>query len=610
MANVIRIKRRTSGATGAPASLKSGELAYNNMDNTIYAGFGDDGSGNATSVKPVGGEGTFAKLGSPDRTGTPTAPTAAADTNTTQLATTAFVVGQGYAKLASPALTGTPTAPTAAVNTNTTQLATTAFVLGQANSTAATIAMNGTQAAGISTLFARADHVHPSDTTKANLASPTFTGTPAAPTAAADTNTTQLATTAFVLAQASSTSPAMNGTAAVGTSLRFARADHVHPSDTTRAPLASPTFTGTPAAPTAAADTNTTQLATTAFVLGQASATAGAALGTAATGTSLKYARADHVHAMPTLNQVGAATADVSLNSRKITNLADPVSAQDAATKAYVDATKMGLDVKDSVRVATTANLTLTAPGATIDGVAMTSGDRVLVKDQTTGSQNGLYVWNGSAVAMTRSTDADVSSEVTAGMFVFVEEGATNADSGWVLTTNNPITLDTTALSFTQFSGAGQITAGAGLTKTGNQLDVGAGTGISVAADTVGLTGQALAFHNLAANGIVARTAANTVAARSVAGTANRITITNGDGVSGNPTVDIASTYVGQNTITTLGTISTGVWNGSAIGVAYGGTGVATLTGLVKGNGTAAFSAAVAGTDYHDTNSVIDGGTF
>lgn len=106
------------------------------------------------------------------------------------------------APLASPAFTGTPTAPTAAVNTNTTQLATTAFVLGQANSTAGTIAMSGTQSAGTSNLYARADHVHPTDTTRAPLASPNFTGTPTAPTATTGTNTTQIATTAFVLANA------------------------------------------------------------------------------------------------------------------------------------------------------------------------------------------------------------------------------------------------------------------------------------------------------------------------------------------------------------------------------------------------------------------------
>lgn len=104
---------------------------------------------------------------------------------------------------------------------------------------------------------------------KANLASPTFTGVPAAPTAAADTNTTQVATTGYVVGQAGSANPLMNNTVAVGTSLRYARQDHVHPVDTSRAALASPTFTGTPAAPTAAVDTNTTQIATTAYVVGQ-----------------------------------------------------------------------------------------------------------------------------------------------------------------------------------------------------------------------------------------------------------------------------------------------------------------------------------------------------
>lgn len=192
----------------------------------------------------VTGTGSLVLSASPALTGTPSAPTAAVDTNTTQVATTAYVVGQGYLKsatasstyapLASPALTGTPTSTTAAVSTNTTQIATTAFVLGQGNSTAATIAVNGTQAAGTSNLYARADHVHPTDTTRAPLASPTFTGTPAAPTAAVSTNTTQLATTAFVIGQASSTTPTMDSAAAVGTGTTFARADHVHPSDTSR----------------------------------------------------------------------------------------------------------------------------------------------------------------------------------------------------------------------------------------------------------------------------------------------------------------------------------------------------------------------------------------
>jgi hypothetical protein len=162
-------------------------------------------------------------------------------------------------------------------------------------------------------------------------------------------------------------------------------------------------------------------------------------------------------------------TDNVDFQNFRILNLADPTNAQDAATKAYVDAVKQALDIKDSVRVATTANITLSAT-QTIDGVTVAAGDRVLVKDQTTGSQNGIYVV--AAGAWARSIDANISAEVTPGLFVFVEEGTANGDNGYVLTTNGPITLDTTALTFTQFSGAGQITAGTGLTKTGNTIDV------------------------------------------------------------------------------------------------------------------------------------------
>ena len=169
-----------------------------------------------------------------------------------------------------------------------------------------------------------------------------------------------------------------------------------------------------------------------------------------------------------TLNQMTAPSADLSLNSKKITNLADPVGAQDAATKAYVDAARQGLDVKDSVRVATTANVTLTGT-QTIDTVAVVAGERVLVKNQTTPSENGI--WVVAAGAWSRSTDADNGTKLTPGAFVFVESGS-QADSGWVMTTDGTIVVGTTSLAWAQFSGAGQITAGAGLTKTGSTIDV------------------------------------------------------------------------------------------------------------------------------------------
>lgn len=152
----------------------------------------------------------------------------------------AFVTsGSGLAPLASPTFTGDPKAPTPAVDDNDTSIATTAYVIGQASASGdGTPAMDGSAARGTAIHWARADHVHPTDTTRAPLASPTFTGTPAAPTAAVDTNTTQIATTAMVLAQAASATPLGDGTGAVGTSTRFARADHVHPMDAELAAIA------------------------------------------------------------------------------------------------------------------------------------------------------------------------------------------------------------------------------------------------------------------------------------------------------------------------------------------------------------------------------------
>lgn len=422
----IRLKRRsTAGAAGAPAALKSAEPAYNMADDTLYIGHGDDGGGNATSIKAIAGLGAFVTL------------------STTQT-------------------------------------------------------ISGAKA---------------------------FSTNPTGVTQAADNNSTQLATTAFVIGQAGSTSPVMNGTAAVGASLRYARADHVHPTDTSRAPLASPTFTGTPAAPTAANGTNTTQIATTAYVLATR------------------------------LNQLTVPNGAVNFNSQLLSGVATPVSGTDAANKAYVDSAVQGLDTKESVRIATTANITLSGLTA-IDGITPVAGNRILVKDQTTGSANGIYL--AASGAWSRAPDA-VQGELTPNAFVFVEEGTVNANSGWTLTNTGTITVGTTALTFAQFSGAGQINAGAGMTKTGNTLDV--------------------------------------------VGTANRITA-NAD------SIDIAATYVGQTSITTLGTIATGTWNATTISVAKGGTGATTLTGLVKGNGTSAFTAAVVDTDYLAPASTIDGGTF
>jgi len=170
----------------------------------------------------------------------------------------------------------------------------------------------------------------------------------------------------------------------------------------------------------------------------------------------------------------GTMTGAIAMGTNKITGLGTPTDGTDAATKSYVDTTVQGIDWKASVKAATTANLTLASDlenGDTLDGVTLATGDRVLVKDQSTGSQNGIYVVKASG-APDRSTDADEGAEVTANFAVFVEQGTVNADSGFTLTNNGTVTIGSTALVFTQFTGLGQIVAGTGLDKTGNTLDI------------------------------------------------------------------------------------------------------------------------------------------
>ena len=172
------------------------------------------------------------------------------------------------------------------------------------------------------------------------------------------------------------------------------------------------------------------------------------------------------------LDQMAVPTGSVSLNSQTITNLSDPVNTQDAATKGFVEATSQGLDVKDSVKVATTANITISTAlnsGDSIDGVTLADNDRVLVKDQSTASQNGIYIVGSSPA---RSSDLAAGADA-AGMFTFVEQGTVNADNGFVCTSNKGSAVTgTNNLTFAQFSGAGQITTADGLQKSGNTISV------------------------------------------------------------------------------------------------------------------------------------------
>lgn len=185
------------------------------------------------------------------------------------------------------------------------------------------------------------------------------------------------------------------------------------------------------------------------------------------------------------LDQISAPTASVSMNSQLLTNLATPVNNSDAATKAYVDGIAQGIDAKASVRAATTANITLSAP-QTVDGVSVIAGDRVLVKDQSTASQNGIYVV--AAGAWTRAEDMDAWTEVP-GAFAFVEEGTTWADSGWICSANAGGTLNTTNITWVQFSQAGVILAGTGLTKSGVTISMADMAATSVKGRSAGSTG-------------------------------------------------------------------------------------------------------------------------
>lgn len=241
--------------------------------------------------------------------------------------------------------------------------------------------------------------------------------------------------------------------------------------------------------------------------------------------------------------------SDVSFESTNGTNgnqlqgLKNPSSDFDAANKFYVDSVASGLDIKNSCRVATIGSETMTVVsgavtqinGLTVDGVTLAVNDRILIKNApaTTGAAsatnsnqpaNGIYrvTANTTNLTVTRDTDADSNAEVTSGLFTFITAGTTNTALGFVLITQGSITLNSTALQFTQFSAATQITAGAGLGQTGNAFDV------NVVTNRTAITGDA---------------------------------------------VDISANYVGQGSITTVGTITSGTWNGGVIDVQRGGSG-------------------------------------
>lgn len=279
-------------------------------------------------------------------------------------------------------------------------------------------------------------------------------------------------------------------------------------------------------------------------------------------------------------------TADQSMGGFKLTNLAAPISANDAARLIDIQNATLGIIVKESVRVATTANITLSGL-LTIDGITVVAGDRVLVKDQTNPVQNGIYI--AATGAWARSPDADQDPELKPNTFVFVSQGTTQADTGWMITTDGTIIIGTTAITWTQFTGAAAIIAGTGLTKTGNTINVNTastsriivnaddidlalvnpgttGNGFKIIVDNYGrvtdrqnltysdvgaqqASAELSAIASLSGTGVVVRTGTGAYTVRTIStASASRITVTNGNGVSGNPTVDLATSGVTAGT--------------------------------------------------------------
>ena len=268
-----------------------------------------------------------------------------------------------------------------------------------------------------------------------------------------------------------------------------------------------------------------------------------------------------------------------------LTAHANPTNPMHLATKEYVDQVAAGGQPNwASVRAVSTSNITLSG-AQTIDGVSIIAGDRVLVTGQTTGSANGIYV--AAAGAWSRATDADAAGEFTPGRGVFVNEGTTYADSTWAFVNNAEPTVGSTTLMFTQTSGLGQVVAGAGTTKTGNTIDVGtassarivvnadnidlatvsnAGTGtfykvqfdaygrctgyVAVAAADIAalLDADLTALADASGTGLYVRTGPGSSAQRTITGVAGRTTVSNGDGVAGNPQIDLATSGITPGT--------------------------------------------------------------
>ena len=276
------------------------------------------------------------------------------------------------------------------------------------------------------------------------------------------------------------------------------------------------------------------------------------------------------------VTDLAAPISSFSMNSQKITSLATPTSDADAATKAYVDAATAGLNVHASVQAATTANITLASAienGDTLDGVTLATGNRVLVKNQTDKTENGVYVVKASG-APDRATDYDSTPEVDAGDFIFVESGTANGKTGWVQT-NVITTIGSDNIEFTQFSGVGTYTAGNGLTLTGSSFAIDTAvtqTRVSGVSDTeIGyLDGVTSAIQTQLDSKLASSTAASTYAPLSSPTFTGTVTIPNGAGL-GTPTTLTLTNATGLPVSTGISGLGTGIATALAVNTGSAG---------------------------------------
>ena len=456
MATVIQIKR--SSAATAPSTLKLGEIAYtygtgtqaNSGDRLFIGEGGVDGNGDANNITVIGGQYFTDMLD--HVAGTLTGSSALiADAN---LAIDQVIVGNsatvgGTVKLNEGTNNGTAFIGLKAPNSVTT---TTTFTLPDGDGTAGQfLKTDGSGNLDFATVNQFIDLAGDTGTDTYNTAETlTFSGTGGMSTTVTDNEVT-IAATAL-------TNSNLSGSAAIS-----------------NANLANPTLTLGSSTLTLGA--TTTDIAGLTSLVVDSITINGATLSTTASNTDIVMSP----------HGTGTVTVPSGYEDRA------GFTTNSLANKAYVDQVAQGLDTKPSTRVATTADLSATysngtaGVGATltagsngaisIDGISLSLNDRVLVKDQSTAAENGIYrvstVGDGStAFVLTRATPEDQPAELTGGSFVFVEEGTANGDNGYVFTHTGAPTFGTTSLDVAQFSGAGQITAGAALSKTGNQLDV------------------------------------------------------------------------------------------------------------------------------------------